>query len=251
MTYFLAVLASAALLASPALGDYFYFTTGAPDHRMGAATRVQTDTQIEIEAADDFILDRETILWHASFAGLLPPNVPLSDVQEVVIEIYRVFPLDSDTERMINVPTRVNSPSDVAFGERESFEGELFFEVTLVDPDSGAFNSVVNGIFPLPNQTTGGEGPVAGQEVQIDVYFNIPYNLPAGHYFFVPQVQLANNNTFLWLSAPHPQFDGDLQMWIRNSDLDPDWLRVGTDIVGGSTPPTFDGSFTLEGQTIP
>jgi len=22
-------------------------------------------------------------------------------------------------------------------------------------------------------------------------------------------------------------------MWIRNGDLDPDWLRVGADIVGG------------------
>jgi len=37
-------------------------------------------------------------------------------------------------------------------------------------------------------------------------------------------------------------------MWIRNADLDPDWLRVGTDIVGGTT---FNGSFSLSGETIP
>jgi PEP-CTERM motif len=29
--------------------------------------------------------------------------------------------------------------------------------------------------------------------------------------------------------------------------LDPDWLRVGTDIVGGSTPPTFNLAFSLSG----
>ncbi len=30
--------------------------------------------------------------------------------------------------------------------------------------------------------------------------------------------------------------------------LDPDWLRVGTDIVGGLTPPTFNFSFSLTGS---
>ena len=43
---------------------------------------------------------------------------------------------------------------------------------------------------------------------------------------------------FLYLSAPRPivapgtPFAGDLQAWIRNSDLAPDWLRIGTDIIG-------------------
>jgi hypothetical protein len=38
-----------------------------------------------------------------------------------------------------------------------------------------------------------------------------------------------------------------LQEWIRNEALQPDWLRVGTDIVGGATPPTFDAAFSLSG----
>ena len=54
--------------------------------------------------------------------------------------------------------------------------------------------------------------------------------------------------TFEWLSAPPNQFTGDLQEWIRNSHLDPDWLRVGTDIVGGATPPKFNASFSLAGR---
>ena len=54
----------------------------------------------------------------------------------------------------------------------------------------------------------------------------------------------------LWLSAPGPPaFAGDLQMWIRNADLDPDWLRVGTDIVDGASSPKFNGSFPLRGET--
>jgi hypothetical protein len=61
----------------------------------------------------------------------------------------------------------------------------------------------------------------------------------------IPKVQLSSGN-FLWLSAPGPSlFAGDLQAWIRDANLDPDWLRVGTDIVGGGTPPKFNGSFTL------
>jgi hypothetical protein len=38
-----------------------------------------------------------------------------------------------------------------------------------------------------------------------------------------------------------------LQQWVRNANLDPDWLRVGTDIVGGTT---FNGSFSLLGETF-
>jgi hypothetical protein len=50
--------------------------------------------------------------------------------------------------------------------------------------------------------------------------------------------------------APGTPFTPDLQAWIRNSALDPDWLRVGTDIVGGSNPPAFNGSFTLDPKVL-
>ncbi len=61
---------------------------------------------------------------------------------------------------------------------------------------------------------------------------------------------LATSGHFLWLSAPNPitagtPFTPDLQAWIRNASLDPDWLRVGTDVVGGGTPPTFNAAFSL------
>jgi hypothetical protein len=79
--------------------------------------------------------------------------------------------------------------------------------------------------------------------------FNPPISLPPGHYFFRPEVLLSSGD-FLWLSAPRPTapplFTGDLQSWIRNDDLAPDWLRIGTDIVGAGA---FNASFSLSGET--
>ena len=44
-------------------------------------------------------------------------------------------------------------------------------------------------------------------------------------------------------------FAPDLQSWIRNDNLAPDWLRAGTDVVGGSPAPTFNAAFSLAGET--
>jgi hypothetical protein len=122
-----------------------------------------------------------------------------------------------------------------------------------------ALNSVQpGGIHPSPLQTTGGNGALTGQEVQFNVTFTIPFDLPADHYFFVPQVLLTNGGQFYWLSASRPisgagttPFAPDLQAWTRDEFLDPDWLRVGMDIVGGATPPTFNAAFSLNGNAVP
>ncbi len=176
----------------------------------------------------------------------------MTDVTQAVVEIYRVFPLDSSNPDPVvghQVPTRLNSPSDNAFDSRDSSVGDAQFSVAFVNVTNPAFsaaNSVLDGIHPKPGQTTGGEGAVDGKEVVVSLTFDPPFVLPAGHYFFVPQVALANGN-FFWLSAATPGA-GDLQSWIRNTPLSPDWLRVGTDIVGGgAAAPKFNGTFTLDG----
>lgn len=51
------------------------------------------------------------------------------------------------------------------------------------------------------------------------------------------------------MSARDTVFAPNLQSWIRNGDLDPDWLRVGTDIVGGAPPPGFNAAFPFAGVT--
>jgi len=131
---------------------------------------------------------------------------------------------------------------------------KLAFSAALVSSSFNASNSVVNGINKQPGQRTNGEGPVSGQEVQITVHFNPPISLPADHYFFRPEVLLANGD-FLWLSAPKPivapgtpvtPATADLQSWIRNEALAPDWLRIGTDITGQGP---FNAAFSLAGET--
>ena len=260
-----AVLVVAALLtwSGPALAVPFFFSTGNTDGKIATASRPSSTGKIEIESADDFVVTGGNLsLTSATFQGLIPTGASLSSIGSVGVEIYRVFPLDSDVTRTSGaptfstsqVPTRVNSPSDVEFASRDSGSGGgLTFTPGILASSFTAANSVLNGIHPTPNQTTGGDLAVTGQQVQFNVIFTSPISLPDGHYFFVPQVELTSGD-FFWLSAPRPivppgtPFPAgftDLQSWIRNENLDPDWLRVGTDIVGVGT---FNETFTLAGD---
>lgn len=241
------------IAASAQATPLFTFSTGDPDGLIGTATRPSSAGRIEIETGDDFILTAPTSITNAAFTGLLTGGATANDIGNVRVEIYRVFPNDSQDPPSGHVPTRVNSPSDVALDERDAAGGTLTFSASVLDSNFTVNNSVVNGINSIPGQTTGGEGPASGVEILITVDLTQPFTLPADHYFFVPQVAV-NNGEFLWLSAPKPivspgtPFNPDLQSWIRDENLAPDWLRIGTDIVGGSPAPTFNASFSLIGQ---
>ncbi len=234
----------------------FSFTTGVPDGRLGAASRRASPGKLETETADDFVLPQTTVINRATITGLVPLGTPVENIKEVEVEVYHVFPLDS-APASGKVPSRVNSPSDVEIGTatRAGGSGTLTFSTSVLNATFAVDNTVVNDI-KLPNVTPGGEGSATGEEVEITIVFTSPVILPAGHYFFRPEVLLASGE-FLYLSAPRPivppgdPFVGDLQAWIRNSNLAPDWLRIGTDIVGGATPPTFSMTFSLAGETIP
>jgi hypothetical protein len=177
-------------------------------------------------------------------------------VKDVEIELYHVFPVDSGPPDG-RVLTRMNSPSDNNFAAADSALGQLSFTTKVLNPTFTAANSVVNGIHALPNQFTGGEGAVTGQEVQFNVTFNTPFTLAPDHVFFRPEVNLGNAGDFLWLSAPKPivppgtPFAADLQSWIRNDGpgaLAPDWERIGTDVTKQGP---FNAAFSLTGTTIP
>jgi hypothetical protein len=257
------VLLSSFTLALPAASQPFSFTTGSPDGLLAAASRPSSPGKFEIEAADDFVLTNPTTISSATFTGLLTGGSTTSDVGSITVEIYQVFPKDSNVGRTSGpptfstsqVPTRVNSPSDVQFDARSSGSG-LTFATAVLAASFAANNSVQpGGIHAFPNQLTGGNGPVTGVEVRFNITFTSPFDLPAGHYFFVPQVEVAGTGDFDWLSAPRPIVGGtpfppgntDLQAWTRDQFLDPDWLRIGTDIVGGNPAPTFNMSFSLAG----
>jgi PEP-CTERM motif len=261
------------LLTGPATADPFFFSTGNPDGKIATASRPESAGKFEIESADDFVLTGPTSITSATFTGLLTGGATTANIGEVRVEIYRVFPADSDVGRTSgpptfstpNVPTRVNSPSDVELADRDTAPapGNLTFTTKVLNNVFTAANSVQpGGIHPMPGQTTGGNGPITGQEVEFDVSFTTPFSLPPDHYFFVPQVQVTTaNGEFLWLSAARPIVPPgtsfpmgftDLQSWTRDQFLDPDWLRVGADIVGPTpaTAPTFNAAFSLDG-TVP
>ena len=252
-------------LATPAWADPFFFSTGTPDGQLGALSQPANTPSLETETADDFILTETTSIAQATITGLIPSGTPLANIENVEVEVYHVFPKDSDGGRTTGppmfstaqVPARANSPSDVEIDEasRDGASETLEFSASLLNPSFQVANTVVNGINKKPNQTTHGEGAATGEEVEITITFTPPILLPADHYFFRPEVQVAGGD-FLYLSAPRPivtpgtPFTGDLQAWIRNSDLNPDWLRIGTDIIVG-TPPTFSMTFSLAGETVP
>jgi len=232
-----------------------------PTNQIASATRPQSGSQFEIEAADDFLLPLGGRITGATFTGLAPQGFDVSNIGNVVVEIYRVFPNDSNVNRTSgpptfstpNVPTRVNSPSDVAFDSRESGT-DLTFTPSVVNPTFMVNNSVQpDGI----HLATGGDLSFTGEEIHFVVDFTKAFNLLPGHYFFVPQVELTGTDgSFLWLSATRPLvppssvFAPDLQAWTRDGTIEPDWMRIGTDIVGGSPAPTFNASFSISG-TVP
>ena len=190
-------------------------------------------------------------LLTAGPAGAIPA------VNDVEIELYHVFPVDSDVGRTSgpptfstpNVVTRVNSPSDNNFLAADGALGQLTFTTTVLNPNFTVANSVFNNINPAPNQFTGGQGSMTGAEVQFDVKFTPAFPLtPGDHIFFRPEVDFGSAADFLWLSAaklPAP----DLQSWTRNDGsgtIAPDWSRIGTDITHQGP---FDAAFELFSTT--
>src|SRR5262249_12010814 len=131
---------------------------------------------------------------------------------------------------------------------------------------TGGSVTTVRSVLNVPTAApfnTGGDGAQTGTQVTFTVSFSTPFSLGLNeHDFFVPQVALAGaDQNFFWLSgspriaAPGPPFPAgipDLQPWIRNAVLEPNWLRVGTDIIDGTAPvPTFNGAFSLIGLAVP
>jgi IPT/TIG domain len=248
----------------------FNFSTGLPDGKVATISEPPNahNSKVEFESADDFNLTTETRINHASFTGLLTGGATLKDVQNVFLTIYRVFPNDSNVGRTSGpptfstpqVPTRVNSPADNEIDNFDSAVGDLRFNSRVLSTSFTAMNSVSSADKISLNSK--GNGSATGQEVEFDVTFKTPLDLPAGHYFFVPKVGLSDKAAagadFLWLSAPKPIVPPgtpppagttDLQSWMRfDPGLAPDWLRIGTDIIGGAA---FNGSFSLSGDTVP
>ena len=226
---------------------------------MAMATRPAGNGKIEIETGDDFVLTQTSSISGVTFTGLLSGGATAADISQVVVEIYRVFPLDSDTTRTPNVPTRANSPSDVALDSRDSSAGGLTFTTNTLSALVHGRQFRPQRDQPKPNQTTMGEGPVTGAGSCHQHDTERPVQPRPGPLLPGPagpprqrrgRVLLAfGTEPIVPPGTPFPPGSTDLQAWIRNENLAPDWLRVGTDIEGLGR--TFNASFSLNGQIVP
>src|ERR1700675_780700 len=136
------------LACLPAAADSFLFSTGNPDGKIATLSRIASPGKLETETADDFVTTAPTVINSATFTGLLVGGATPANVQNIEIELYHVFPLDSVNPPSGRVATRVNSPSDNNFAAADAKLGQLSFTVTVLNPNFTAANSVVNGINP-------------------------------------------------------------------------------------------------------
>jgi len=151
-----AVILVGLLGASPASADPFFFSTGTPDGKIATASRPDTapsgQPSNEIESADDFALTTETKITSATFTGLVTTATPgtAPTIGQVVVEIYEVFPNLSNVGRTSGpptfstpeVPTRLNSPSDVELDDRSTSAGNLSLSTQVLNSSFTAANSV-------------------------------------------------------------------------------------------------------------
>src|SRR5689334_22077337 len=93
-----------ALAAQPAAASAFFFSTGNTDGNMAAVSR-PAGAGFEIETADDFVLTQATRLTGATFTGLVRDPNGNAAIGAVNVEIYRIFPLDSNVGRTSGPPT--------------------------------------------------------------------------------------------------------------------------------------------------
>jgi len=138
----LLVVALSSLLIFPAGAALVTISTGDPDGKMAIASRPESAGKFEIESADDFFIGWPTLITGASFTGLMQ-NADIADIGQMRVDIYRVSPNDSDVGRTggppafstPQVPTRVNSPSDVEVADRDTASFPLMGE-GRPEPDS-------------------------------------------------------------------------------------------------------------------
>ena len=235
----------------------FFFSTGSPDGQIATLSRTASTGKLETETADDFVTTLPTNITDASFIGLLVGGATPANVRDVEIELYHVFPVDSANPPDGRVITRANSPSDNNFAAADGALGQLSFTTTVLNPSFHAFNSVVNGINPKPNQFTGGEGPVTGQEVQFNVHFNTPFRS-------MRMITSSSAPRSTWgtpatsCGSPHRSRSSSLRARRSRMICKPgheltaralrtDWERIGTDITHQGP---FNASFSLTGTSF-
>ena len=171
-------------IASSAFGATIYNNL-TPNNMMGIATRPDSPGVFEIEGADDFFLNSQTLITSATIVGLIVPGgAGTPTISDIVAEMYRIFPLDSNTVRTPNVPTRVNSPSDVAFDSRDSGAGRLTFTTSVIAPTFTVLNTRAARGDP-PKSPPNHRGQRRADWPGSADYYDVPYAFQSGGRSFI------------------------------------------------------------------
>jgi hypothetical protein len=130
------IVASAALGVAPAAAAPFLFTTNGPDGLIATLSRTASTGKLETETADDFVTPAgvTTFITNATFTGLLVGGATPANINNIEIELYHVFPIDSTDPPDGRVLTRVNSPSDNNFAAADGALGQLTFTTKVLSP---------------------------------------------------------------------------------------------------------------------
>lgn len=218
----------------------------------------QSNAAISSETADDFFflnsLAPQFEVESIKIDGLF--SDPDAKINNVRVELYRSFPVDSDANRTTDI-VRLNGPADDAFAQFDSGDGSLSYNVT----DKGKF-TVTSTITPGSETSLGavGEG-LTGNLRQIDITLAGPILLSAAatpadqanHYFLAATVETSQGD-YYWLAGQQPPTTvGDRQAWLRTEEFAPNWIRV-SDVINaqpGTLTPAFNASFEVSGKPVP
>jgi hypothetical protein len=231
----------------------------------------QQNSSPETEAIDDFVINPASFPQGFNIKSVLGQVLitdPDATIDNLSIEFYRTFPVDSDLMRTPG-NTRTNGPSDDGqeFAEFSTDDGSLSFTQTVQ-----ASNFVLDTTIEPGADSRGvlETDDTTGTLLLLDMKLNSPLALAATnpfpgdaatHYWLEMTAQLSSGE-FYWVqgvlprSVPGaPPLTGeDRQTWFTTvPGLTPDFRRV-SDIINASdntADPAFNSSMEIRGDAVP
>jgi hypothetical protein len=231
----------------------------------------QQNSSPETEAIDDFVINPAAFPQGFNVKSVLAQVLitePGATIDNLAIEFYRTFPVDSDLNRTPG-NTRTNGPSDDGneFAEFSTEDGTLSFKQT-VQSSNFVLNTTIE-----PGADSRGvleTDPTTGSLLLLDMKLQGPLGLAATnpfpgdfvtHYWLELTAELSSGE-FYWVQGVFPRSvpgmppltGEDRQTWFTTiPGLTPDFRRT-SDIINGSdntTAPVFNSSMEIRGDAIP
>lgn len=230
----------------------------------------QQNSSPETESIDDFVINPATFP-----KGFRIENVraqvlltdPSATLDNVAIEFYRTFPVDSNPNRTPAF-TRTNGPSDDGqdFADFSTLDGTLTLTQS-VDSTSFTLNTTIE---PGTGQGVQNTTPTVGELRLLDLTLVTPLDLAptdpfpndfATHYWLELTASVSSGE-FYWVQGVFPRTTPgslpvtgeDRQTWFTTvPGISPDFRRV-SDIINnqdGTTSPVFNSSFEISGSSLP